>query len=327
MENGGESITGSNLNDKDLTVVEPNKQNEPNGQTSSETIIELKDVSFEVQGQKIVNNISCKFEKGKTYALIGTSGSGKSSVLKIAAALILPTSGKVLYKGGLGDLCGGISDSGNSDIRQHKDKGVLSSIGDFRGIVSHHHKDNDEKGIDIFKMHKKETKEFRLHSAFVFQDSALWANQSIRQILELPIKFHFPKMSAKQRTQKIKEAVELVGYKRSLDIRPAALSMGEQKLIAFARAIINQPDLIYLDEWTESLDDFSANRLLNIVQGFKQQKKTIIYVSHDLEIIQKLADYIYIIEKGSLYKIIKKEDMETDKELISLIKKELGNEI
>ena len=244
------------------------------------SIIELNNVSFEPQGEKVINNISCKFEKSKTYALIGASGSGKSSLLKISAGLILPTEGTVEYK-----------------------------------------------GIDIFRMNKSETKSFRLNSAFVFQDSALWANQSIRQILELPLKFHFPKMSVCSIKEKIEEVVNLVGYNRGLDIRPAALSMGEKKLIAFARAMLNQPELIYLDEWTESLDEFSSKRLFDIVLQLKKQNKTIIFVSHDLNEVKELADYIFIIKNGKLYKIIQKIEIDSDKEIINLIKKELGNEI
>lgn len=259
-------------------MVETIKKNtEP---LESSPLIELKNISFEAQGGKVITNVSCNFMKGKTYALIGSSGSGKSSLLKISAGLILPTEGTVDYE-----------------------------------------------GADIFSMSKTETKSFRLHSAFVFQDSALWANQSILQIMELPLKFHFPKTSVKQRRSKIAEIIKLVGYNRSLDIRPASLSMGEKKLIAFARAILNNPELIYLDECTESLDEFSSKRILDIVLQMKAQKKTIIFVSHDLKEVTELADYIFIIEKGKLYKIIQKEEIESDKEIINLIKKELGNEI
>ena len=246
----------------------------------NDILIELKNIIFETQGGKVIDDISCEFKKGKTYALIGPSGSGKSSLLKISAGLILPNNGIVEY-------C----------------------------------------GKDIFHMHKAEEKSFRLHSAFVFQDSALWANQTIRQILELPVKFHFPKSTQQEIRSAVEEAVNLVGYKRSLDIRPASLSMGEQKLIAFARAMINHPDLIFLDEWTESLDEFSAERLINIVNHLKLQGKTIIFVSHDLEIIKYFADCIFIIEKGKLSKIIQKEEIKTDRSIIELIKKELSNEI
>ena len=249
-------------------------------ENAKKAIIELKNISFETQGVKVINNISCKFERGKTYALIGASGSGKSSLLKISAGLILPSEGTVEYN-----------------------------------------------GADISRMNKAETKAFRVRSAFVFQDSALWANQSIRQILELPLKFHFPKMSASQLKEKINQAVNLVGYNRNLDIRPAALSMGEKKLIAFARAMLNQPELVFLDECTESLDEFSSKRLLNIMLQMKEEKKTIIFVTHDLNEVKELADYIFIIEKGNLYKIIQKEEINSDKEIINLIKKELGNEI
>jgi ABC-type Fe3+/spermidine/putrescine transport system ATPase subunit len=94
------------------------------------------------------------------------------------------------------------------------------------------------RGKDIFRMNRLENLEFRREAAVVFQDSALWANQNLFQILDLPLRLHFPLMTRKQRENRIEQVVAEVGYKKDLGIRPSGLSMGEQKLIAFARALI-----------------------------------------------------------------------------------------
>jgi phospholipid/cholesterol/gamma-HCH transport system ATP-binding protein len=237
-------------------------------------IIELRDTAFTAQNKTIVRGINLALNQGQTCALIGPSGGGKSTVLKLAAGLILPTAGEAYFNG---------------------------------------------QGIST--MTRQQTLVFRKEAAFVFQDSALWANQNIRQILELPLKIHFPSISQRERTQRIVEILALVGYKRDLDIRPAALSMGEQKLIAFARALTCDPSLLYLDEWTESLDDTSARRMVRLVKKRQEAGHTVVFVSHNLAVIKELAQRICMIVDGRLALDISGEELANNDNLSRMIEK------
>ena len=127
-------------------------------------------------------------------------------------------------------------------------------------------------------------------------------------------------MNKKQRAERIKEVTAEVGYKKDLAIRPSRLSMGEQKLIAFARAMLCKPNLLYLDEWTESLDDASAKRLLNIVRQKKQEGATILFVSHAMRIIREIADFVAVIMDGKLLVKTAKENIDTNDELNDFLK-------
>ena len=179
------------------------------------------------------------------------------------------------------------------------------------------------KGKNIYSMNRIQNLEFRRESAFVFQDSALWANQSLQQCMELPLRIHFPEMTAKERQQRIDEVIGIVGYKRSLAIRPASLSMGEQKLIAFGRAMLCRPVLLFLDEWTESLDDYASQRLISLVKQQKLNNNTIVFVSHDIRIIRNLADYVIMIVGGHVYIKMTREQISSDEELAELLEKGL----
>jgi ABC-type glutathione transport system ATPase component len=159
----------------------------------------------------------------------------------------------------------------------------------------------------------------------VFQDSALWANQDLYQILELPLRIHFPGMTGQERQNRIQEVVEEVGYRRDLSIRPAALSMGEQKLIAFARAIIIRPRLLYLDEWTESLDDSAAQRLIGLVRNMQREKNTIIFVSHDFRIVKNLADYVLMILGGQFFLKFSRDQMAEDEDLSRYVERGIAS--
>jgi len=172
---------------------------------------------------------------------------------------------------------------------------------------------------DIALMNRLQNLEFRKQSAFVFQDSALWANQSLLQILELPLKIHFPEMSFEKRQQRINEVMEMVGYKRDLSIRPASLSMGEQKLIAFGRAMLCSPVLLYLDEWTESLDDYAAQRLVTLVKQQKVHNNTIVFVGHNPGIVQDLADYVVLIVDGKIQSCLSCEQFNGEQDLSKLM--------
>jgi ABC-type multidrug transport system ATPase subunit len=177
------------------------------------------------------------------------------------------------------------------------------------------------RGKDIFRMNRLENLEFRREAAVVFQDSALWANQNLFQILDLPLRLHFPSMTRKQRENRIEQVVAEVGYKKDLGIRPSGLSMGEQKLIAFARALICRPMLLYLDEWTESLDETSSQRLIDIVKRMRAEGVSIIFVSHDIRIVRDLADYIVMILGGQIFFRLAKEQIDTDEFLAEFIEK------
>ena len=223
-------------------------------------ILELRDVSFFTREADVLRPVSYAYESGKTTALVGPPGSGKSILLKLSAGLLLPSKGTVLFK-----------------------------------------------GQDIAGMNRLQNLAFRKQSAVVFQDSALWANQSIYQNLELPLKIHYPNHTGKDRDRRIKEVLAEVGYSKDIHLRPADLSRGEQKLVAFARAMLCSPGLLFLDEWTESLDDNASSRLIAIVRQMRQQGGTVIFVSHNPAIIRNLADYILPVVNGKLSAVMTKE--------------------
>ncbi|MBQ8013122.1 MAG: ABC transporter ATP-binding protein [Treponema sp.] len=156
------------------------------------------------------------------------------------------------------------------------------------------------KDTDIQLMNQQKNKKFRKECAFVFQDSALWANQDIQQNLNLPLQTHNPKLSQEERLDRIHEICDLVKYNRPLNLRPVDLSMGEQKKIAFARALINKPEVLFLDECTESLDRKGGENILKILRSFIDDGKTIVYVSHSSVFISAIGGRIHVIEEGLL---------------------------
>ena len=225
-------------------------------------ILGMRNVCYEDNDIKIINDVSHFIESSTVTAFLGKPGSGKSTALKLLAGLIPPTSGIITFE----------------------DK-------------------------DIHSMNQKQNLEFRKRAAFMFQDSALWANQDIYHNLELPLQLHYPKMSTNERKARIKKYAELVEYNKSLGVRPAALSIGEQKKISFARALICEPEILFLDEPTESIDEKTEDLFIAILKDFISQNKTVVYVSHDNYLINSfLCDKIYF-EDGEIKEKILLDDI------------------
>jgi len=241
-------------------------------------VVELNNVSYTTQGTRRVKNTTFEFEEGKTTALIGPSGGGKSTLLKLSAGIFAPTEGEVLFR-----------------------------------------------GRNMARMGRTENLAFRREAAMVFQDSALWANQNLFQILELPLQLHFPAMTKQERERRIESTVAEVGYKKDLGIRPAQLSMGEQKLLAFARAMICRPRLLYLDEWTESLDQSAADRLMDLVNKLKEEGVTVILVTHNVQVIHQLADTVIMILGGQIFLRLTREQIDQDEDLRRYIEKGMAS--
>ncbi|MBO4640067.1 MAG: ATP-binding cassette domain-containing protein [Treponema sp.] len=166
---------------------------------------------------------------------------------------------------------------------------------------------------NLINMNTKETLAFRKKMAYMFQNSALWANQSLYQNLELPLKLHFPKMPVEQLDERIKEVAKLVDFSKPLSLRPAALSTGEQKRIAFARALICNPEILFLDEPTESLDEKTAGLFIEIIKDFCAKGNTLIYVSHDNAFINTFNNDKYYFSKGTIVdKILLNDNFQED---------------
>ncbi|NLB77183.1 MAG: ATP-binding cassette domain-containing protein, partial [Crenarchaeota archaeon] len=98
---------------------------------------------------------------------------------------------------------------------------------------------------------------------------------------------------------RVTELINTVGLAHRKKHFPAQLSGGEQQRVAFARAIANNPELILADEPTGNLDTKNAEKILNVLKLLKDQGKTVIVSSHDLQ-IKSLADRVITLENGKL---------------------------
>lgn len=180
-------------------------------------------------------------------------------------------------------------------------------------------------GENIAGMSEEEFFLMQAQSGFVFQDAALWANKTLYDNLAIPLRILRPGMSAEDIDRRIGNAVEMLGVHKSLLIRPSAISSGERKLFSFLRALMTDPDILFLDEPASSLDRKSSDRIKNLIIELNNQKKTIITVTNDFTLARTIADKAIILDRGrllrqGLFRDILKEHNEDIDDIIDELK-------
>ncbi len=156
------------------------------------------------------------------------------------------------------------------------------------------------QGKNIARYSKLEELAFRKKCAFAFQDAALWANQSIYNNVSLPLALHEPALEKGERDRRIQAAIRRAGYQEGIALRPDALSAGEQKQVSFARCLVLDPQVLFMDEPSASLDEESVDIILSVLKELKAAGRTLIAVSHDPRLIAELADQLVVVADGKV---------------------------
>lgn len=123
---------------------------------------------------------------------------------------------------------------------------------------------------------------------------------------------------------KIDELLRLVKMEKWKQTKVKKYSKGMMQRLGLAQALINDPDLIFLDEPTDGVDPIGRKEIRDILLGLKNQGKTIFINSHLLSEVELISDRVAILNKGVLIKEGTVEDLTTEKETYSIL---FSNEI
>lgn len=243
---------------------------------SRQKILEMRDlnVSFSTtQGTvQVIRSVDIDLFKGETLAIVGESGSGKSVTVKTIMGI--------------------------ASKNQTVDSGE---------IIFTYDRDGEERTVDLLKLTKKEMRKHinGKRIAMVFQDPMTSLNPTMtigEQIMEGML-IHY-KMSKKKATERAIELLELVGIsdgKQRLKLYPHQLSGGMRQRIVIAIALACDPEVLICDEPTTALDVTIQAKILELIADI--QKKTgiaVIYITHDLGVVAKVADYVNVMYAGRI---------------------------
>lgn len=130
---------------------------------------------------------------------------------------------------------------------------------------------------------------------YVFQQANLFPHLSVKENLN----YGYKRLSRDQQHIRPDQAIELLGVKHLLKRKPHHLSGGEKQRVAIARALLVSPRLLLMDEPLSALDAQAKREILPYIEGLQAELKlSVIYVSHALNEVVRLADHMILLDKG-----------------------------
>lgn len=156
------------------------------------------------------------------------------------------------------------------------------------------------KGKDISKLEEKDLSILRNEMfGFVVQNFALISDYSVKDNILIPLIYSNKKIDKKNQNKRVLKLIRELGIKEKYREKSRNLSGGQKQRVAIARALINEPEIILADEPTGALDKKTSEDILNLLIKLKDIDKTIVIVTHDMEIAKK-CDEIINIEDGRI---------------------------
>ena len=223
-----------------------------------------------------IRGINLDLQKGETVAIVGESGSGKSVTMKAAVGLL----------------------DSNATINSGE---ILYTYDDGHG---------QDKTVDLLKLSKKQlrTEYNGQRLAMVFQDpmTSLGPTMTIgKQIMEgMLLHKHMPKDEARTKALQLLELVGITDAEKRFRNYPHQLSGGMRQRVVIAIALSAEPDILICDEPTTALDVTIQSKILDLIKQIQQKMHlSVIYITHDLGVVAKVADYVNVMYAGKIVEV------------------------
>ena len=157
-------------------------------------------------------------------------------------------------------------------------------------------------GKDLAALRPKELREVRHSSAMIFQGFNLVNQRTVIQNVEQSMKIIG--MPRQERKAKAKQMLEIVGLLDKANQYPARLSGGQKQRVAIARALAVDPKVLLCDEATSALDPKITGEILDLLKKINEERKlTIVIITHEMSVVEKICDRVAIIDNGTLAEI------------------------
>jgi ABC-type histidine transport system ATPase subunit len=229
---------------------------------TAETALVAEDIHKSFGSLEVLKGVSLTARQGDVIAMLGSSGSGKSTFLRCINLLETPDRGRVYV--------------GDELIRMTKSP-------------SGEPVPEDSDQVD----------RIRSRIGMVFQQFNLWSHMTVLQnVIEAPI--HVLKLAKPEALERAKAVLEKVGLSDKLDYYPAHLSGGQQQRAAIARALAMEPEVMLFDEPTSALDPELIGEVLRVIRQLAEEGRTMIVVTHEIGFAREVSNHAVFLHEGRI---------------------------
>jgi phospholipid/cholesterol/gamma-HCH transport system ATP-binding protein len=222
-------------------------------QDNKNTVIKLDKVVFAHRDRVICDQMSLQITRGQVTAILGPSGTGKTTLLRLIGGLIKPKAGSI------------------------------EVLGQSVPQLSHN---------KLFELRKK--------MGLLFQSNALFTDMTVFDNVAFPIREHM-NLSESLIHDIVLMKLEAVGLRGTYRLMPNELSGGMARRVALARAIALDPEIMMYDEPFTGQDPISMGVVVKLIRALNDALNlTSVIVSHDVQEVLSIADYVYIISGGKV---------------------------
>ncbi|RKF14944.1 ATP-binding cassette domain-containing protein [Roseovarius spongiae] len=227
--------------------------------TDTAPVIEIANLHKAYGALEVIKGVDITARRGDVVSLIGSSGSGKSTILRCANLLEDSQQGDILFKG----------------------EPVT-----WRGKGLHRHPSDPKQVLRI-----------RTNLSMVFQQFNLWAHLTILQnVMEAPVTvLRRPRAEVEEAARGY---LDKVGIADKADAYPAQLSGGQQQRAAIARALAMEPEALLFDEPTSALDPELEQEVVRVIRDLANEGRTMMIVTHDMKMAADVSDHVVFLHQG-----------------------------
>lgn len=155
---------------------------------------------------------------------------------------------------------------------------------------------------DLSSLKAGELREVRHSISMIFQGFNLVNQRTVLANVEQPLRI--AGVPRKERKEKARQMLEIVGLSEKADVFPARLSGGQKQRVAIARALAADPKVLLCDEATSALDPKITGEILDLLKKINHERKlTIVIITHEMAVVEKICDRVAIIDDGNLAEI------------------------
>lgn len=258
------------------------------------SFLEVNNYKKKFGDNEVLKGISFTLEKGEVLAIIGSSGGGKTTLLRCLNFLEIPDEGSLSLSG---ERLFDAADKKQTKEREIRQKRlhfglVFQSFNLFPQYTVY-------KNVALAQMLLAKREFRRIKSEFAAEVRALPKEERAAKRAEQKKVLADIKNGQKARiAEKTESLLVRVGLSEKRNAYPYELSGGQQQRVAIARALALNPDILCFDEPTSALDPELTGEVLKVIKSLKSADSTMIVVTHEMEFARNVADHVIFMADG-----------------------------